>query len=312
MKSDAILLSPEVADLVIRIAQRPDSTFLRVPAGSAGRALIQGPIIRERQPGLSSAERHLVAVYRDELAFALRALVWAKLCGDASKHDPIVLRQTATTTAPAAHQGDAAEMARQALHVTPSELFDSSTRTLLEACVSAAPDRGPSIIELASAAQRLAPSFQALYNTAAWYALQERVQPSAIVLRQAIATCSTRFHAALSWALVAEVAARARNWRRAMSASQVAIRMQPELLAPYVALAWSAVQLCDPELSRDALLRLRQRIGADYSLVGEQRARFISSSAAFASSLSAESRTVLARLMDGSEPLAGELFHAFR
>ena len=83
MTVDSPIFSPEIEELLREVAAEPDSMLLRMP-----REKVRGTLLENRSPlgpmtaGLSSAERELVRVHRDEFAYQLRRAAWIKLAGD--------------------------------------------------------------------------------------------------------------------------------------------------------------------------------------------------------------------------------------
>ena len=77
------LLHPEVEHLLAEIAADPNSSLLRIPRAKVLPELFRPPDpIRQSAHFMTSAERHLLAVHREEVAHWLRVgLVFARTQG---------------------------------------------------------------------------------------------------------------------------------------------------------------------------------------------------------------------------------------
>jgi hypothetical protein len=160
MAAEAAIFSPEVEELLREIAKEPDSVLLRVPREKVPAALLEtrspiGPMTA----GLSSAERELVRVHREEFAFQLRQACWVKLATSDEGHSFLnrrIGRNTDIPTPPieSIRHGIQLERSRAlALGFTfPGD--NSSDWILLE------PDAWPRVTSVCAVAHRVIPAYQ--------------------------------------------------------------------------------------------------------------------------------------------------------
>jgi len=309
--SDVIQLRPEVMELVREIAQRPDSVLLRVKPGTEMRALREDRAwLTGAESNSSRAERHLVEVYREEVAFALRQVAWVALCGDDAGHGKLIRRQVASSETPRPDPRAAAVAISRAMADSPEGVVDGSTRALLEACSDPRSGRSANVLRLCAAAQRLSPSFRARHLAAAWHTLHGREAPALLLARHAIATGHDAMDEALTWTMVAEVHSQSKRWDRAEVASAAAIRAFPELLSPYLVQAWCAIHVADEGRAQAALLELSRIVGGRPGPLVEHIERIAGLRVVMRESMNEASGRVLLRVVDGPVKLAGELFHA--
>lgn len=77
---ESITLDPDFEEILREVAADPDSSLLRVPRPKLIRGLFdRGEPVGAHEPGLTQAERHLVLVHRNELAWLLRQACLIKL-----------------------------------------------------------------------------------------------------------------------------------------------------------------------------------------------------------------------------------------
>lgn len=160
MTTEAPIFSPEVEELLHEIAREPDSILLRVP-----REKVPAMLMETRSPigpmtaGLTSAERELVRVHREEFAFQLRQACWVKLAtseeGNAYLNRRLGLRGEIPTPA-LEHVQHALEIEYrkgQALGVSPPQEETPSWNPLT-------PEAWPNITAACAVAHRMVPAYQ--------------------------------------------------------------------------------------------------------------------------------------------------------
>lgn len=72
MSDSPAALSPELCEVLIDVARDPRSTLLRTPSAAVECSPRDVPILSARTPGWTSAERHLLQAYREEVGLLLR------------------------------------------------------------------------------------------------------------------------------------------------------------------------------------------------------------------------------------------------
>jgi len=309
--SDVIQLRPEVMELVREIAQRPDSVLLRVKPGAEMCALREDRSwLTGSESSLSRAERHLVEVYREEVAYALRQVAWAGLC-DVKTDQGVIIRRLSVRaeSAPADRRSATIALARATQEYDDCAV-GGDPQAILHALVDPSACNPPSVISVCAASQRLVPSFRARHIAAAWYGLHSRLASALLGVRPMVATAKDELDESLTYALIADVAAQGGEWERAQSASTLAIERSPELIAPYVALAWSEVQMGELKASERALRDLSSVVGSHPEALANHVMRYEQLADAFRKSLNQSSRIILRRLIDGPVELGRVLFHA--
>ena len=192
MTADRPIYEPEVEELLRELAADPTSTLLRVPRrGIVPTLFDKHTLVSPRAAGLSSAERHLLQVYREEVELLLRqayllycrldepfgpAYCWHVTVGQRQEL-PAMDEWTLQAERALGHplKGDGAPEARE----------------LLSLCVRESPTRIPSPIQLAAAALRLVPSNQARIYVATDLVLSGRTRTGMRGLRDVLACCSS-------------------------------------------------------------------------------------------------------------------------
>jgi len=309
--SDVIQLRPEVLELVREIAQRPDSVLLRVKPGTEMRALREDRAwLTGSESSLSRAERHLVDVYREEVAFALRQVAWARLCAVKASQGGVMRRQSVRSECALVDDRSATLALAKATRDFGAARGEIDPDVLVGALLDPRTARFPSVISICAASHRLSPSFRARHMCATWYGLYSRTAPALLAAGPALTTAKDGIEESLTYTLVSDLAAQRGEWGRARDASVQAVERFPELIAPYVALAWSAVQMCEFDAAENALRDLDRVIGSDTEALADHTRRYEQLAGSFGRSLQPNARSVLRRVVDGPVRLGKELFHA--
>jgi hypothetical protein len=309
--SSVIHLNPEVLELVREIAARPDSVLLRVPRGAEARALREDrPMASATDSALSRAERHLVAVYREEVAYVLRQFAWVRITERRPGEDRIILRHTLNASAPRPDVQAAARHASR-MHCESAEVLpETAVGDLLDECLRYRGGPPRSVASLCAASQRLHPSFNARHMAASAFLFSNRYHAASVAGHDALRTASTSEALGLTWTLLAELAAHRGKWIEVEHASSKAIQCYPGLLSPYVGSIWAAVQLSNLEAAKARLRELADMVGRAPEVLAEHAERLECESTRLRIDMPSEARNTLAHLVRGSEPLAGRLFHA--
>ncbi len=159
MSRDVITLQPEVEEILRELAKRPGSALLRVPRKDVARTVLErDTLVHARSAGLSAAERHLVQVHREEVAFALRQAAYARLTTGESTRGFVADRAFAPLRVAVPSVGTVRASASDALASSRELGSDNDVMNLLEGCVSPIVGDWPSSGQLAGAAHRLVPS----------------------------------------------------------------------------------------------------------------------------------------------------------
>ena len=195
MTADRPIYEPEVEELLRELAADPTSTLLRVPRkGIVPTLFDKHTMVSPRAAGLSSAERHLLQVYREDVALLLReayylylqqgepfgpALVW-DVVQDRRFRLPTVeeWRRRAERALERPQEGDGAPEAHDVLAL----------------CVRESPVAMPSPVQLAVASLRLVPANQARIYVACDLQQSGMVEAGVRGFADILSQCSSSFH----------------------------------------------------------------------------------------------------------------------
>lgn len=305
--SRALSFGPEVAELVREIAARPDSVLFR--AAPDAYASMDADIVRPTDTGLSSAERHLLAVYREEAAFALRDLAWSRLANHTSNGDRLILTHTVSTSAPPPQPARAASEASRVLRETPHDLLTDESRELLGAGVRAQQATLRHVVQLCAASQRIAPTWNARMMTAQSLLFEGRGHAALATATRALRSATNSQADGITWHLIAEITARGDNVRYTQAALRHSMQAHPQFLSCHVATIWTSIRQDAAEAAETGCRALADLIDRAPQAIDEQVHHFESLAATKRASLTPESDRLMRRLVDRS-PLAGRLFHA--
>jgi hypothetical protein len=200
MSADPLILDPEFEALLREVAADPNSTLLRI----ARPKVVRGFFEREEaasasDTGLSAAERHLVQVHRNELAWLLHRAAFTKLLDGqgtthfVSRHGP---------TGEDHSQLEAAELQTRVHQQDINSELDERRVTALELlrrCVRQPSSDLPTAVELAAASHRLQPSNQARLVFVVDLGCRGLSQSALQATHFILASRPTREHATRAW-----------------------------------------------------------------------------------------------------------------
>jgi len=194
MTADRPIYEPEVEELLRELAVDPTSTLLRVPRKGVVPTLFdKNAMVSPRAAGLSSAERHLLQVYREDVELLLRQayLLYCK------SNEPFGPTHSWTITVDHHHELPAIEewdfRAQGALGRPLLGDGAPEAHEVLAHCVRESPISVPSPVQLAAAALRLVPTNQARIYVASDLHLNGRIETGLRAFREVMAQCSS-FH----------------------------------------------------------------------------------------------------------------------
>jgi hypothetical protein len=147
---------PELEGLLREIAADPRSSLLRDPRARTPGALLERPTaVHPTATGLTTAERHLLEVHRDELADVLRRACLMRFFADPDRAIYLNRSRSAGQELEIDTPEQWRERARAALADARRAPAPLEGLDLLEACLRPAPHEPVSITQLARASQRL-------------------------------------------------------------------------------------------------------------------------------------------------------------
>ncbi len=167
MAAEAILLDPEFEGLLREAAAQPGSCLLKVPRPKTLKGLFErDEPISEHAAELSNLERHLVQVYRCEIAWLLRQACLIKLMEGARSRLWVCRYKTVEQEYERLSIPELRERVANVGQEGPQS--PDSTIDLLEMCATDPLEESPTVAELASLSCRLEPTddariFAAMY-----------------------------------------------------------------------------------------------------------------------------------------------------
>jgi tetratricopeptide (TPR) repeat protein len=247
MSRDVITLQPEVEEILREVAKRPGSALLRVPRKDVARTVLErDTVVHARTAGLSAAERHLVQVYREEVAFALRQAAYALLTIGESTRGFVADRAITPLRAGVPSTGTVRAAASDALSSSRESRSDEDMLPLLECCVSPHVGDWPTSGQLAGAAHRLVPENSSrIYIGLALRGAGQR-RAALMALEGVLAGGGPRHHLAVAWTNAGDLLFDLGNYREAWSAADHACALEEGWLVAQGNRALSALLIQDP------------------------------------------------------------------
>jgi len=311
MVRDVIQLRPEIEELIREIAARPDSVLLRVPRGSEWRVLQDDRATAGLSDSrLSSAERHLLALHREEVAFLLRQAAWCRVATSPQGQTFVCRRQAPGRVIAVPEPRVVSVHASSLLRDADQGQRVGAEFELLELCVAGEPGRWPLAEDLCAAAHRLAPSFSGRMIAGTAYYLAGRAQVAQLAFQDALNSAPTREDRGIAYNNLAEALDAQDEWGRAQVATIRAIAHHGNLIAAHVGCMWYSIRMGDVRRADSAARDLEQLLQADPLALDEHARRFVACADRMLRGLGPSHRQVLALLRERTGPLAGRILHA--
>lgn len=241
MKPDPVTLSPEALEVLREVARRPGSGLLAVPRGDIPRLLLEGSSVPASSASFCDAERELLRVHREEIAFALRRAAWIALQASPASRHHVVDRALPDRDGWCDERAARIEWAR-ALRLPHADVDELNAHQLLELCVATGTSVGLDAGRLAVAAHRLVPSDSARIT----YALHATVHgsPSAALhaLRPILRGPASEEVALAAWIDASLAYAKLHDPRRALDCARHAAHLDPSDVRAQANRAWLAAE----------------------------------------------------------------------
>jgi hypothetical protein len=309
--SSVIHLNPEVLELVREIAARPDSVLLRIPRGAEARALREDrPLASATDSALSRAERHLVAVYREEVAYVLRCAAWYLIATSewgqrhvnrAYSHGKMVEVPTLPGLT---------KQASVQLRAARRESIGDPAFTLIQTLSDPASRISCRLEALCSVAHRLVPTASGRMFAGMASQANGRVELARALYIDAWRAAPTSDTAAAALQNIAELVGQSDKVETALDLSVRAHESSPTMLSPLVSTLWYSIRMGDVSRAERAMSELEVRAAEAADLFSEQLRRFVNYAPRLSRSLDRESRTVLQRLLARPVKSVGGMLHA--
>lgn len=308
--SDVIQLRPEVLELVREIAERPDSVLLRVKPGTEMRTLREDRAwLTGSESSLSRAERHLVEVYREEVAYVLRAAAWRLIATGPEGVIRVVRGQGRSRTVPVPTAREVSDLASKALLTQNGALRAEQARASLEAILSLESALIPSPEVLCVLGHRLVPSCNGRILAGIAYALDSRAGAARAALSDGLRFAASADLAAAAWQCLAGVDEQDDNWSRARAAAQRARTLQPTLASAWIIELWCSIRLGAIEKAVLAADALEEIAVQDPSSMVEHQMRLEKTAAVLKRTWTREADQTLRAIQVRSAPRVGRLLH---
>jgi len=228
MARDVITLHPEIAEILRELAQKPGSALLRVPRRDVPRSVMEsGSVVSARSATLDEAERHLVQVHREELAFVLRQAAYLRLNeGEDSRH-LMVDRALSSLRDHIPREKDVRIGSSRALRGDTGHGEENEVVELLERCVASSVSGWASAGQLAAASHRLVPTDAARIYAAMHTHATGAPGAALVILRSVVATSGSISHQYAAWSNASHVYVRLSQLDRALNCAQTAVALSP-------------------------------------------------------------------------------------
>ncbi len=276
MGSEGVRLHPQALDVLREVAANRDSVLLRVERRAVHSTLEQtSPTVGPDSTGLATAEQHLVAAYREELAFALRQAAWHRLAGCGLGRRLILRRRSAEHSAAVPEAGEVQRSASIALRPRMELSGYDQELDLLERCVAAPPARWARSEDLCAAAHRLVPTDRGRLIAASALVLRGRPVAALDTLAPMLAQDWGGEDSAAAWNNAAGCLEQLDAPRRTVQALRRACRYHPGAAAYHVNRLVAAVVAMDPSEATDAMSRIDELATGNADVLSESVSRLV-------------------------------------
>lgn len=268
MAPDTYRLDPKVEELLRAVAADPESCLLRVGRPKVMPALFETSNgVQESSTGLSTAERELLRVGREEVAWLLREHCRYRLTMEPG---PGALTSRYRTPSQPGSPLDLRAMRAAAQAVRDAELDgdSSSALQLLETALGSRRAEGTGIVSMALAAHRLVPSDQSRMLIAAHYAHGDSPNTAVKIASGVLASTPDRTVAAIAWTCVGQAIAMLGDHSKSGGAYAEACRLDEERVTAWMYRLVCAIQAGD-EADGIASMQGLERAEQAHNVYGE-------------------------------------------
>jgi len=257
MGPDVMQLHPEVEEILREVAEQPGSVLLRVPRGRELAALrADARVVSWSDSALSRAERHLVAVHREEVAFALRQAAWFRIAHGGFGRERVYKVITSDSFVPVPTGHTVRLGASTALSTEDVSTKRAGSLELLERLVADPQDSALHPESLLAAAQRLAPNVRARILAGTSFVIARRHQAAIVCFMDALRSSLPSEHRAIAWSNLAQALDECDRPDQALRASRRATDLLPGYIAAAAGNLWFAIRIRSKERVLDAVRAL--------------------------------------------------------
>ncbi len=305
MMRDMLTLRPEIEALLREVASEPGSALLGVARGRELTALRAEIPVRASDSRLSRAEKHLVEVYREEVAFVLRSAAWRALATSESGRVRIVRGFVHGSSVSVPTEREIAVQASRTMREAHGDEVG-----VLERLSGPGGAAGSSPALLCAMAQRLVPSANGRILAGIAFTLEGRIDAARTAFVDALAVAPTAELAAAAWENLAELEETSDRWARARAACERAHVEATSLTSPLVGILWFSVRLDDTARALAAMSELEDLVARAPERLDEHFERFVARKLVMKRAWSSNSDRCLRSLFAGATSQVGRLMHA--
>jgi len=226
------------------------------------------------ESSLSRAERHLVEVYREEVAYALRAAAWRVIATSSEGVVRVVRRYGASITIPIPTGAEVRVQAAKALRGDRGSPEVRGVIGALELLSGTSDSVTVDPVALCSVAHAIVPSSRGRILAACAHQLAGKEAQSKELLVRAINAAPTSDLVAAAWHGLSESAINEGRWTRARLAQGHAHAANPELVSPLIGQLWCSIRMENMEAALDAARTVDELASAEPSSLDEHTARY--------------------------------------
>jgi hypothetical protein len=311
MARETISLSAEVTEILREVAREPGATLLKVARKDVVRAVLESDLLAHaRAAGRSAAEQHLVAVHREEVAFALRQAAYLRLLESRPSSAFMADRALAPHGQDPWTTRDVKAAAVRALDGCEEHSAGEMALELLEHCVAPDTQSWPDAGQLAAAAHALVPT-----NASRSYAslhLRAIGQKGAAVrpLQVVVELAASGPDAVVGWTNMADLLFESDHVREAAAAAEHGCALDPASILPQVNRVMPTLLL----RGSNAVARMLDELEASLSSDPARAARYIAWCRSTPPAAHGRARTGLKSALVDIDfrrcPLASQVLHA--
>lgn len=311
MAPDVIELHPEVEEILREVAAQPGSVLLRVPRGRELRTLREdASLASPTDSALSRAERHLVAVYREEVAFALRQAAWYRMVTDGPRAQLVYTRVTPTRQLAVPSRKGVASSATLALAFHGETRDHSDVTKVLEHLAHPSADSPDAAIFMLASAHRLVPSVRGRILAGSAYALDQQTYAASSCIVDSIKCIGLADLRAICLNNLAHVLDEAGRCDTALSMARAAARLLPGFIPAEATRLGISIRLGIASEAQDAIVALEEAAHIEPECLEEVARRFESVPEPKSLARTADASTLAKRLAERSGSATRRLLDA--
>jgi tetratricopeptide (TPR) repeat protein len=257
------MVGPELDALLREVAADSNAGLLLIEPRLAVRAALEDDAhVHRFATGLTSAERELVTVHREELAHLLRQACVMRLFAHPKAKTYTIRQITRELRHEPLELADFRARAERELALARNAPLERDLLRVVEDCVTGTLDGTASIAQLAAASMRLHPSAQARIYVGQELALEDRDREACPVFEAVLERTPRADHAVAAWNSLGTAWCDLDHRERALDAYRVACRLDPSQLMPIFSCFRAAVICGDLNCAHEMASEIDGRMSA--------------------------------------------------